>query len=507
MDKNNKRIALNTGVMYVRLIVTTIIGLLTSRYVLLALGASDFGLYAVVGGLILMLNVLSIAMHTTTRRFVNVEMGKPDGNLNRIFNISRLLHIGFALFVFLIAETVGLFYIYNYLNVAPERFDDAVFIFHISTIAAAINIINAPYQALMEAYEKFNQIAFADVLRSTVKLVFVYYLMIMGGDVLRVYAMGMALLTLFLLSFYNVACFWQWRDIIKYKFYKASGIYREILVFNNYVAMGATAYIARTEASTMLVNYFFGTLVNAAFAIGYTIENYCLTFVSNIGTAALPQITKNYFSNYERSLQLTENINRYSVYMMLLVFVPISAELEFVLRLWLKEVPEGTALVCQLTLISALTRVLFGSVNAIVQASGKNKWFQIIGSSTQLICIPIGFVLYKMRAPAITIIILIIISILVERCVIFYLLHRILKFDVWSYVRHVLMSVAFVILCSCILIIAYRHMGIDGNLRKMFGMLFCLFVTFHIVYYCGLNKDERSFIWIRLSRIRNRLIH
>lgn len=500
MDKNNKKIAINTGVMYVRLIVTTIIGLLTSRYVLLALGASDFGLYAVVGGLISMLNVLSAAMYTTTRRYLNVEMGKADGNLNRIFNISRLLHIGFALFVFLIAETVGLFYVYNYLNVAPERFDDAIFIFHVSTIAAAIGIINVPYQALMEAYEKFSQIAIVDVLRSTVKLVFVYYLMFMGGDVLRVYAIGMALLTVLLLSFYNIACFCQWKDIVRYKLYKDSGIYREILVFNNYVAMGATAYIARTEASTMLVNYFFGILVNAAFAIGYTIESYCITFVQSIGTAASPQITKNYFENHERSLQLMEAINRYSVFMMLLVIVPISAELEFVLRLWLKEVPEGTVTVCQLTMISALARVLFGSTNILIQASGKNKWFQIVGSVILLMCIPIGFVLYRIGFPAITIIVLYIIATLVDRCAIFYLLHRILNFDILRYFRNVFIPVAFVVLCGFVIVTAYRHIGIESAIWRVFGILSCLSATILMIFSIGLTNRERNTVRVRMSR-------
>lgn len=492
MDKNNKKIVLNTSVMYVRLIVTTIIGLLTSRYVLLALGASDFGLYAVVGGLISLLNVLCSAMDTTTRRFINVEMGKPDGNLNRIFNISRLLHIGFALFIFVIAETVGLFYIYNYLNVAPEKFDDAVFVFHVSTIAVAFGIVNVPYQALMEAYEKFNQIAFVDVLRSIVKFFFVYYLMFMGGDIIRVYAVGMALLTLLLLFFYNIACFCQWRDNIRYKFYKVSGTYREILVFNNYVAMGATAYIARTQASTMLVNYFFGTLVNAAFAIGYTIESYCMTFISSIETAASPQITKSYFSNYERSLQLIETINRYSVYMLLLVLVPISAELEFVLRLWLKEVPEGTALICHLTMVSALTRVMFGSVNAIFQASGKNKWFQIVGSVIQLMCIPIGFILYKIGFPSITIIVLFIVGTLVDRCAIFYFLHRILNFNVVRYVRNVLVSIAPVVLCGGIIIIVYRQIGIENPLWRILGMLLSFSCVFLLIYVLGLNSIEKN---------------
>lgn len=493
MDKNNKRIVLNTGVMYIRLIVTTIISLLTSRYVLLALGASDFGLYTVVGGLISMLNVLSTAMYTTTRRYVNTEMGKSDGNLNRIFNISRLLHIGFAIFIFVLAETMGLFYIYNFLNVASERFNDAVFVFHVSTIAAAISIINVPYQALMEAYEKFNQIACVDILRALVKLIFVYLLLTMSGDILCIYAVGMSLLTLFSLFFYIVGCWYQWKSIIKYKYYKDYKLYKEMLVFNNYVAMGATAYIARTQAATMLVNYFFGTLVNAAFAIGYTIENYCITFVNSIGIAASPQITRNYFENYERSIKLIEAINRYSVYMLLLVFVPITVEMDFLLRLWLKEVPEGTALVCHLTLISALTRVFWGT-SKLVDASGKNKWFQISGSMIQLSCVPIALVLYKMNFPAITIIILYILSSYVGGFVSFYLLRRILNFDVQQYLRNVYVPTTCVVLCVTFLIFLYYQIKVDIIVWKLLGMLLSILMTMMIIYLIGLNSHEKKII-------------
>lgn len=494
MKNDNKRILFNTGVMYARLIITTAIGLLTSRFVLQALGASDYGLYAVVGGLITMLNVISTGMHTTTRRFVNVEMGKPDGNLNRIFNISRLVHIGFALFILLVAETVGIYYIYHFLNVSPEKYEDAIFVFQISTIASAIGIINVPYQALIEAYEKFSIGAFISIVDSIIKLLFVIALIYYHGNVLRIYAVGMSLLTLLNLCFYNIVCFHKWKDVVKYKFYKGWSKYKEIIYFNNYVSLGATSYLSRTQGSTLLVNYFFGTVVNAAFAIGYMIENYCIMFVSNIGLAAGPQITKNYENNYERSFELTATLSRYSTYMMLLLVVPFSVELDFILHLWLKEVPEGTQVVCHLTLLSALVRVAIGDTSKIVQASGKIRWFQIIGSTIELSCLPVSYILFLKGFPAYMVIIVYILSSLVNRVSSLFLLHRILSFDVWKFVRQLYIPVGMVLGSISLFVVVYtivisQEMSVFIHLL---GICMSVVITAFVAYTLGLNTYERG---------------
>ena len=157
---DNKRIALNTIAIYVKLVITTIVSLITARYVLLALGQSDYGLYNVVGAIIVLINTIGTAMYTTTRRYINVEMGKgANGNPNKIFNISLLLHIGFALSFLAIAESLGLWYINNYLQVESEKMSDAHFVFQVSTIVACIGLINVPYQGLMNAFQKFWQIS------------------------------------------------------------------------------------------------------------------------------------------------------------------------------------------------------------------------------------------------------------------------------------------------------------------------------------------------------------
>ena len=167
---NNKRIAKNTLIVYVRLFIVTIVGLMTSRFVLQALGVSDYGLYNVVGGVIALFAVIAGSMSSTTIRFLNIEIGKPDGDPNKIFNICQITHIAFAVLVLILAETVGLFYIYNYLNVAPGKEADAMFVFQVSTIVACIGIVNVPYQSVFIAKEKFTHIAIIDILNSLIKL-------------------------------------------------------------------------------------------------------------------------------------------------------------------------------------------------------------------------------------------------------------------------------------------------------------------------------------------------
>ncbi len=496
MQQNNRKIALNTVVMYVRLIITTIIGLLSSRYVLLSLGASDYGLYAVVGGLVSMLNVLCVAMSTTTRRFINVEMGKPDGNMNRIFNISRLLHYGFALFILLLAESIGMLYIYNYLNVAPEKLSDAVFVFHLSTITAAISIVNIPYQALLQAFEKFNQVAIFDVILSLARLLFVISLFIMEGNLLRIYAIGMGGITIIDLLLYNVACKVQWAHIIKYKFYKDRKKYKEILFFNNYVALGASAYMCRTHGSNILVNYFFGTLVNAAFAIGYTVENFCMMFVSNIGSAANPQIAQNYANNNERAVFLTELLNKISIYLMLLIVVPLSLEMDFVLQLWLKDVPEGTVFICQLTLISALVRTMFGGMDKLIQASGKIRWFQIVGSLIEFSIIFISYFLYKIHYPVYTVIVVHIIMTIGSAIITYTMMHKILQFDIVKYVRNVLLPSSCVVMVLSIYAYMYNSFSVESNpFHTIIGLVFTFIVTIAIIILIGLNNYEKQLIY------------
>ena len=195
-ETSDKRIVKNTFFVYLRLFVVTVISLVSTRFVLQALGASDFGLYNIVGSIITMLNIVSVAMCTTTRRFLNVEMGKPNGNLNKIFNLCLAQHIVLAFILLIIAESLGLWYIHNYLNVSPDKINDAYYVFHISTIVACIGIVNVPYQSVIEAYEKFSTTAKVDIIIAIIKLLLILSLLIYEGNKLRYYAIIMCVTSL-----------------------------------------------------------------------------------------------------------------------------------------------------------------------------------------------------------------------------------------------------------------------------------------------------------------------
>lgn len=493
--KSNKRIAINTLIIYGRMAAVTLIGLFTTRYVLQALGISDYGLYNVVAGLIAMLNIISTAMHTTTRRYINVEMGKINGNLNKIFNTSLLLHIGFGLFVFLVAETIGLYYIYNYLNIEPGKLKDALFVFQISTIISVIGLMNVPYLGLLSAYEKFAQIAIIDFITALFKIPLVIGLINYNGNALRFYAIGMCIMSLISFLLYTYACYKQYRPIVSFKFYKEKSFYKEILVFNNYTALGAFAYIGRSQGATILINIFFGTIINGAFAIAYQIENYIIMLVNNLSTASEPQITQSYSAgNIKRTFNLVEKISKYSIIIMLIVIFPLNIELEFLLSLWLGQIPDNCLIFSRWILASLLIRSLAAGIPPIIQATGQVKWFQIIGSTLLIMGIPISFILLHYGFPAETVIITFLLLDLGNKISNFWLLNRIIKFNFKHFVQTVYIPIVYIIIALSVFHFIVNCISYTHWLSHIIVGGVALIYVIIISYLYGLTKQEKEVI-------------
>lgn len=505
--KDNTRIFKNTLIIYVRMLLIIIIGILCTRYVLAALGKSDYGLYSVVGGLIAMLGFLSTAMSTTTRRFINIELGKPCGDPNKIFNICMAVHAALALFILLLSETIGLYYIHHWLNVDPSRIQDAVFVFQVSVIAACINILNLPYQSLMEAFERFLQTSSIDIISNLFKLAAVIYLLKWySGDGLRLYAVIMAAMTLISTVLCRLYCRRSWPEIIRFRPQRDKATYREVVSFNNYTAMSAAAYIARTQGSTLIVNYFFGTIVNSALSVAYQLENFSVTSVNRLTNAAAPQITKNYSGgNTERSLDLVYKISRYSALLMTVLVFCVYVELDFVLGIWLKDVPEGAAVFTRWTLASALVRSFVGGTQSLEQATGKIKWFQIWNSTMSLLCLPLAFVAYKLGAPVVTVIQLYICYAVLYRFVEFALLHRLLGFDVWKYCKEAYLR-PFVVVGILVLFMAFYGLCIPDVMSAaghMAGILLTFAVAAFSVFFVGMPPGERRAVFeIVVNRLK-----
>ncbi len=494
--KENTRIAFNTLIIYVRMLCIIVIGLVSMRLVLKALGQSDLGLYDVVGGLISMLGFISTAMSTTTRRYINIEMGKPDGDPRKIFNILMNIHIGLALFILLLAESLGMWYICNVLNIEPGRLSDAIFVFQVSTVVACAGIINIPYQALMESFEKFKISSAIDILTNLLKLGLICLMFLYKGNQLRFYALSMSVVTFCTLFLYHGYCARKWKYIIKRGSYKDKQLYKEILGFNNYTALSAIAYIARTQGSKLIVNGFFGTFVNGAFTPAYNLENFSVMSITRLGSAAAPQITQNYSSGaLERSVDLVCKISRFSALLMIVLVACVFVEMDYLLELWLDNVPQGAPLLCRWTMISALVRAFaMGGTQTYEQATGKIKWFQIINSALSLSCLPLGILAYSLGAQPVAIIQIYIAYTVVYRFIEFYLLKRITAFPLAMYLRKAYLKPLAVLAIMAVYVFLYsRVLGAEASSAAHLGGLAVTFAfSCACVFLIGMYSWERK---------------
>lgn len=491
---NNKRIAKNTIVVYVRLIIVTIIGLLTSRLVLQRLGVSDYGLYSVVGGVITMFSVISGSMSGTTIRFLNYEIGKIGGNPNRVFNLCNTTHIAFAIGILILAETIGLYYIYNYLNVEPGKEGDAMFVFQVSTIVACIGIINVPYQSVFIAKEKFLLLGIIDIVYAILKLGLVCLLLLYKGDnALRLYAIIMSVSTFLSFIIYHYLCYKYWPEMVRWKFQKGFKQYKEILNYNNYNILASFAYVGRSQGSNILINYFFGTIVNGAYGIARTVEGFVMTFTVNFDSAAAPQITQNVGKgDIDQASTIACRSCRMCILLSLLAALPLYLEMGFVLKLWLGTVPEYTVSFCRYMIIAVVVAATGGGFLRLKDAMGKIKWFMIQYSFWYLLSFPVGYLLLRFGCPPVTIVILYVVTDIINRLCQIYLMKRIYDFDIISFCKKAYTRPFVIIIIMVFYSIVYLQINISSTFGHIIGLLATGLVALYLDYSIGLTKSERE---------------
>ena len=403
----NKRIALNTGVLYIKLVLSIIIGLYTSRVVLLALGASDYGLYTVVGGIVSMMNFLGVTMMSVTYRYIVVEFGKgANGNPQKIFNTSLVIHLALVALLLIIGETFGIYYITHIANIAPDKVSDAVFVLHLSLIATSFAIVSVPFNGLIVAREKFVFTAVVEIGRTLLKLVMVIALAHYYGNRLRMFAIIMTIYNIILPICLYVYCLIKDREVIKWKFNKKASEYSGIIGYAFWIMIGAVASMGQNQGANIIINLFFNTAVNAAFGIGFQINNYVMMFVQSLNQAAVPQIMKSQSGNHSnRSLALIYGITKVAFFIMLLPTIPLIINMDFVLTIWLKNVPPYTDIFATLLLVGGLIRCLGAGFDSSIQTTGKIRPNQIVYSIAYLMVLPIAYTLYMLEFPAYSIII------------------------------------------------------------------------------------------------------
>ena len=476
------------------------LGLFTSRLTLEALGVSDFGLNSVVGGVVVLFTFISGSLSSTTVRFINVERGKPDGNLNRVFNVCNVLHIVMAIFLFVLLEAGGVYYIHHYLNVDPGKEADAMFVFQVSTVMCCLGVINVPFASIFNATEKFLFTATVAISIKVVQLFLLFWLLTYEGNRLRVFALIETLTTMTSFVVYHYYAYRRWYEVVKWRYVKEMQIYKTILAFSFFNMLSSLAVMARGQGSLLLINYFFGTVVNGAFAVAKAVERTIWPFASSFQDAAVPQITQSYSSgDMNRVFYLTSRTGKYCMLLMMMFFFPLWAELNFILQLWLVKVPEGAMVFCQMILLLVFVAVSDGGIWHVVNASGRVNYFRTMYSVIILSCIPVGFVLYKAGSPAYVLLAVFFVADIIWRITQLCMVHFILHFPVQKFVLRTYSPVAVASIPVVLCLILTSHLHIESLTWHICHVIFVFLLTTISVFYLGLRKREREKILSQIS--------
>lgn len=502
---DNNRIVVNTGVIYIKLIFSALIGLYTSRVILQVLGADDYGLYSVVGGVVTFLNVIGTTMVSVSNRFIAVELGKGEnGNPNRIFNTVLIIHVFLALGLLIIGETLGVLYIDNYLNVLPEKLSDALFVLHISLITTSLSIVTVPYNGLVVAREKFIFTSVLELSTMLMKLGLVIMLSYSNSNRLRLFSLIMALVSIVTQVAYHTYCHVNDKYIIKWNLNRRKEDYKSIFGFAWWSLFGAIAYVGKEQGAAMIINFFFGTILNAAFGLATQINRYAMMFTKGLSQAAIPQIMKSFGSgNSNRSLNLVYAISRISTLIMLIVVIPLCLCMNDVLRIWLKTPPEFTSIFSFFMLINALVSMLGAGFDACIQANGNVKKNEIYSSIIYLCLLPIIFLMYLSGMPPyMNVVVLPVLSLGIRGMQIF-LLKKMTAFDISIYCRKTLIPSILTFLTAIFPLLGLRTI-LGHTMAETFVMLFVSIVWCLVsVALVGINKNEKRDLikFVQIKRI------
>lgn len=378
MESSNRQIAKNTIYLYIRTAITMVIALYTSRVILKELGVSDYGVYNVIGETVAMLTALSATLSGATQRFITYAIGKGDTDyLKKIFTVSIRIHTLLAAILFIIAETVGLWFVNYKMNIPEGRELAAKVVFHLSVISFTINILALPYNSAVVAYERFRFYALIDVSRSVLKLVLVSCIAFLPFDRLITYGSIELLIMLAYRITYSVYVKLKLKDCAHINNVSTS-LFKEILGFTGWSFLGTASIIIYTQGSNLLLNIFWGVLLNAAIGVTNQVLNAVTSFISNFTLAVNPQITKSYAANnYYRTNELIFFGSKISSFLLLIIGYPIVVNIHYILALWLVEVPDYTESFIRLALLSALFNSFNNPFNCLMYATGDIKVYQI----------------------------------------------------------------------------------------------------------------------------------
>lgn len=502
---NNKRIAKNTLLLYVRTILVMVVSLFTSRIILSSLGVEDYGIYNIVGGVVAMFSVISGSLSGAISRYITFELGKGNKErLKTIFATSINIQIAISLVVLLIGETVGLWFLNYQMNIPPERLYAANWVLQCSLLAFVVNLISVPYNATIIAHERMSAFAYVSILEVTLKLIIVYALYISPWDRLITYAILLLLVSLIIRSTYSIYCKRHFEET-KYSFIYDKALVKEMAAFGGWSFFTNCAYIFNTQGVNILINLFFGVGMNATRGIAMQVETAIMKFVNDFSTAINPQITKNYAAgNKEAMFMLICRGSKFAYLLLLLISLPVMMETDFILNLWLKEVPEYTAIFLRLSIVGTMINMLGGTGITACLATGNIKRYVTWVTSVGILVFPLTWLVFQLGAPVYA---TYFVFIGVYVCVLFvrlYIMKGLLDFPTMMFVRNVLFRILATTAAVVVLPLIVNHWLEDSLLRFIISTATCILATAACSFFIGLSPQERAGVQEKITAIINK---
>lgn len=490
---NNKRIAKNTLFLSVRMLVAMLVSLYTSRIILDALGIEDFGIYNVVGGVVSLFAFINGAMSNATQRYIAFELGKDTADVKRVFSACMLLHIFIALLILVFSESVGLYILNNYLTIPADKLVAANWVYQISIISSLVMVINTPYNGAIVAYERMQVFAYISLIDVFLRLGIAFLIMAIPSDKLVLYAFLLFVTQLCVRLSYTFYCRKN-LPLIRFEFLWDKHLFKELSGFMGWTMFNNMSIIACTQGINVVLNIFFNPIVNAARGIAVQVEYAVTMFSKNFQMAITPQIIKSFSMDERyRFYTLIYSASRLSFFLLLLLSFPILTHIDYILSVWLKEVPLYTADFIRLVIIISLVNVLAEPLQAGVSARGVIKYFQLVSGLLLMSVLPISaFCFQYIKRPQLIYEIYLLISIIVYGYKLYYTKAH-LAISLKQYVKQVLVRIIEVSV-PCVLIYLYYYQNLEYNDMAHFVLSFVVsgIIVTGLIVSIGLSQNEKN---------------
>ncbi len=504
---NNSRIAKNTLLLYIRMFFIMATQLYTSRVVLNTLGIEDYGIYNVVGGVIAMFGFLNTAMSTSTQRYLTFQLGKKNiEKVKKVFSTSLYIHFLIAFIVLILGETIGLWFLYNKMVIPVARMQSALWVYQCSVLATMVLIVSVPYNAVLIAHEKMSAFAYISILEVLLKLFIVYLLVISPYDKLKLYAVLILVVQLFIRYIYGIYCSKHFEES---KFQKAidKPLFKEMLGFAAWNLWGNCAAILFTTGINLLLNVFFGPAVNAARAIAVQVQSAIQQFSGNFQMALNPQITKTYAQGELKEMhKLVYRSSKFTFLLLFVLSLPIMAEAPIILKIWLKLVPDHTVIFLRLILLTVIVDSMAQPLMQAAASTGKVKRYQSIVGGVLLLIVPLAYVVLKLGAPPESVFIVHFAICCIAFLIRLYIIRPLIQLNILDFLRRIVFKSFVVVLICSPTIIFLKHFFVDSILSMFLICITSVVLVSVSGYLILLDSHERKFLTNKVYNFIHKII-